>query len=491
MSNQRLWQADPRIGRAGEHRCNERGGSKFCYGISTQRIREGRTAAGVGMLVEQGLRLKSSYQKQSKGYREGNIASQEARLGLSWTDLLDSIIHKSLEEAKDKSKTGREDSRLGLAEQRLWRGLMGSPTNYIHCNTAATCQKMLDLVGCIMYLIWQDDNSIIDKNHAAWSGCKELEEKMEEMRKEETLSVAEGWKVVQKGKKTCQMDGSFAACRMELLSLILSVANSIRTLCPTCPLSGLNNILNDNLPQGPGQDFYCQTSRSGYPFCNIDEHSKEGDLVIISRSELGAEKEETSIPLEQTPALKEETGDQDQEDQVTDSVSQEQGKISAPSNPKATNPNDRGVPGEVQEGKVQEGPDLEPPPQSNNSQVTIPEISEKHSQYPPGGFNASRDHPPGPKADAVINGNTVGQEQPVDHLPTLQQSEVKANFPAVDSSRDAISAGVGRVVGVVGAVGVMFLVSAYGLYRIYGKFGRNPPPRAGPGRFRVMYDILR
>ncbi|EUD63830.1 hypothetical protein C922_05788, partial [Plasmodium inui San Antonio 1] len=164
----------------------------------------------------------------------------------------------------------------------------------VQCDANGSCQKMISLIGCIVYWLWKDDGRLIIANTKAWSSCDRLQERIFGTGETELFKAHDGWRIKRTYQKTCQADDNFEHCQLEALSVIVSVAEAISKLCPDCPLSGLNSLFNRIKEPGPGQAIYCKPQQKGPCICVYEDRGHGKGFELISRQDSESPTESSS-----------------------------------------------------------------------------------------------------------------------------------------------------------------------------------------------------
>ncbi|EUD63834.1 hypothetical protein C922_05785 [Plasmodium inui San Antonio 1] len=465
-------------------------GSRFWFSLSRQGKTPTRNPAGVGQWMETVLEPTDTYQLQKRGFKQGILTRGTTGEDMTWEDVLNDIIKWCLKDAEDKKNDSSEDGLLGCAERRLWRGLMGD-WEVRQCNNHATCQKMLFLIGCIVYKLWEGDERLIKTRYQPWSRCEEVLKRLLEEKGTIGLDKREHWKVQQQDKLACAASNSFKNCKMETLSLIVSVGKAIKSLCPSCPLHGLTEIFGDIMQVGPGQKIRCPKRSQGYEFCVVDEKEESEGLELF--------RNQTSQKAGVSAQLLKDVHDSPPQ-QVTSTYIE--GKQETTKNQNTEQDAEEVREGEPDAGLGSRGEGkgkIEHP--KNQEQESLNTQEPVQTDSVPGGSGEGDEVGGGlsmstvglPSEDRKTKNLVVGPEGTNLGTKLLGDSRTEASekerieTPGTGSQEEQ---GIGATVGIAVGVGLMLISSAYGLFRIFARRGNTGSIKGrGRGRRGIGYRL--
>ncbi|EUD63949.1 hypothetical protein C922_05669 [Plasmodium inui San Antonio 1] len=444
MNQKVIWRGIPRHPAPRGLACDNTNQSRFCFRLEQLPPKQDRIGMGVSQWISTVEGQAKDYKTQNEGYKKGTLVTDKEGQPVEWGDILDNIIQWCLKRAKDKPNNTSTDKYLGPAERRLWKGLMDQNES-LQCNANSTCQKMLYLIGCIVYWLWKDDMRLIDNHDHVWGPCNKLREKILDPQNTIGLDPANTWSIIDRYNQRCQVDTGFKYCRMEGLSLVISVVQALTDLCPNCPLTGLKEIFGGLVTMSQEQQLYCRMQATPYPFCVVDAAPKESDLKLISGGEEAVklnkdDDRRNALPLSADTVLSEPGG--------TTTAPASGGRIA---------------------GKEARQPD------HLRARTEKAAISEKESALTdeqtkssraPGGVQPGKEDPTVQGPDPHTEGGVALPSNGSDHQEGKEQTSPGMTQQVRPDGR--IGTGSGEIVGVTVGVGVMLLASAYGLYRIFG-----------------------
>ncbi|EUD63871.1 hypothetical protein C922_05747 [Plasmodium inui San Antonio 1] len=440
---------------------------KFCFHLSPEKQGITRIASGVGLWLGRILGPGATYANLKEGYNHGAISSEEGKSELTWEDILDSTIKWCTSRAADKSNNRTEDLYFTEAERRLWKGLMGQ-NNSVRCSQHGDCQKMMYLVGCILYWIWNGDTRLVKGRSGILGECETIREKLLGDNNQEIISAEDGWKLKKISPSRCEADHNFKDCQLETLSLVVSVLKAQRTLCPKCPYGGINSLLKGVRQPGPGQVMYCK-DRSNAP-CEcliVNKKERRGGEILLEYEEAATPAApQKAILLSQTKAKAESTATPKGQGDLVKATEDRRGGLKKDGHV-ATNPEveESGSKGQRQVSKQDSKTESSQQVEKQNQTTKLDEqktlsVAQKEAEV---------------AGSSILQTPVTANRTPDDPTPTAPSTTITSltnrqakdiNGGGVDSvSSERLAQGLGGFLGVA----VMVVASGYGLYRIFGR----------------------
>ncbi|EUD63860.1 hypothetical protein C922_05760 [Plasmodium inui San Antonio 1] len=474
--------ASPRLVTA-ESYCSEEYDQKYCYKLPTFQGKYDRTKQGLATWLNSLGVGTNRLSNQAAGYVKGFLKRGGDRSPLEWQDIVDDIINFMVKNSRNRNNTDEDKGYLGLAETRLWEAFIPREDR-TPCNNRSDCQKLLTLIGCVIYWFWEQGTDLIRKEGVEWQSCKRLKKKFLDNNKELLTIGKGGWTRIQRSGEVCQSGNSFSQCSVESLSIVLSVSHALANLCPDCPQPGLDHILGDRIIfedfkcfkciRKEGQEGLCQrvdqcegqtVNKDGICFC--DPHQVQ---------DFPTKREEERSISQQVPqvSIKDQSNNSPTSEgrsEVNQALRQAQSQSQ--------------ISGETQREKQ--------PGKGNHLSQSLDVLDQETSRRNSGGI--------GPTAnlstqqdDRSQRNSLVGESNSTiqgNHLsgPTNQDNSPPQTAPTRDQRAPPphrISQGESNQEHVGGAVAggivsvIMFIAASYGLYRVYGR--RNRAKRRDNGR---------
>ncbi|EUD63886.1 hypothetical protein C922_05730 [Plasmodium inui San Antonio 1] len=468
-----VWFPSPREILTGTEDCEINPGGKYCYHIPSHTKPYNRINHGVYEWPRTlGIEYRD-YSLQKQGFIQGGLRMQETERNVSWEDVIDGILNHSIGSSKNKKNNKTDDTYVGKIESRFWKSFVQNAGKG-PCDRAADCQKLLPFIGCVVYWLWGQEERLIKREAKAAKVCEEVKKRMIGGSDGVEIIGDHQWSRIQRGSNSCQGKDQYKKCAVEAISLVLTVANSLKQLCPGCPQTGLDSILGDKIKYGSFPCFRYKTIEGGYEICEgIGSCDNSGDeegrncycdparQVRISRQTTD-DSQSDPIKGPQSPeapkAKQDETGES------------RGGGHEAPANPDKprlpiVNHSTTGnLPATLGEG----------------TQNTKGEKGQEEGEVMNISQNSTPDDSSTEQTDQRGNREpTITRKGELGHaytpLPGPEQGEkhnqVNPNVPQeveqISNDRQGGSITGGVIGGVVGLI--MFLMSGYGLYRVYRK----------------------
>ncbi|EUD63961.1 hypothetical protein C922_05656 [Plasmodium inui San Antonio 1] len=475
--------------------CRKDEGTKYCYEVPQHQGIYNRGNHGVyewpGVL---GITIKD-FEEQKRGFKAGSIQLKDGREQLQWEDIVDQVLDVSIRKSKNKAYDGNDDDYVGKIETRFWKSII-QQANGGSCNDAADCQRVLPLIGCVIYWLWKGQKNLLKPNSKAEQKCEEIRAKMLNDKKTVKIIGKDNWSRLQRVEGTCQGRNSFQKCTVEALSLVLTVADSLTVLCPQCPTQGLDRFLTENIEYTDKPCFRYRTIGGGYEICEgVDNchgaENREGIDCFCDPMTQGLEQGMSSRPTQSLSGK--ESG------RVQESIAPD---------PQRSDDNDRpgqGLkPGETTPGYNGGGPqdrhgaDLSPLVTDESSQGQEPKSKGE-------AVNQEREMVTGDEGKDQINeaeelrpgkgvkGDPSGTKQLYsgNHKHEKVEQATSGSLSAIPAEEERQEGPlVGTIMGSL-AVVVMFVLSGYGLYRVYGKTASRRNLRTPGGRRRRVGYMTR
>ncbi|EUD64852.1 hypothetical protein C922_04800 [Plasmodium inui San Antonio 1] len=486
------WLGEPRKITPQREKCDPQNSYKYCYKIPAFGGEYNRPVAGVYQWPQQlGLRGNPML-NQAKGFNSGALRRKIASEDVIWQDVVDAVLKDAIESSNNKKNNATEDSYVGRTETRFWKSFInqayGGP-----CDRSADCQPLLGFIGCIISWIWSQGSGLIKTDEQVWRGCERIRQEMKKQQEDVVIIGNGSWTRLQRSGQVCQGNNNFSKCSVEFISLIVTVASSLKKLCPTCPQVGLDDLFGDKIKYGSNKCFKCPPNSNRYEFCVAvkecpEEEPSDGTICSCDPSQLKDHVTDGQRTATEKPgqggATNSEPDDRTPEERKPPSA------IEEPKGGLGRGHQDHGVNEPVVRADLAsqaiggeptlkgEG-DTDPP----RAETAEQEIESHHS---PEGQDKLTEGPLGNR-----NGGGSSKVNPSELGEPLSAGNA-TNRPEVEEQEGSHPQGpqgsmVGGIIGSVG-VAVMFIMSAYGVYRIYGKRRRRQNPMTShPQRRKVAY----
>ncbi|EUD62712.1 hypothetical protein C922_05854 [Plasmodium inui San Antonio 1] len=468
-------------------RCDPQNSYKYCYKIPAFRGQYNRPVAGVYQWPQQLGLQGNPMLKQGEGFDSGALTTKIGGESVIWQDVVDAVLKDAIESSKNKKNNAKEDSYVGRTETRFWKSFINQASGR-PCDKSADCQPLLGFIGCIISWIWSQGSRLIKTDEQVWGGCEKLKHQMKKEQEDVVIVGDENWTRLQRSGEVCQANNNFSKCSVEFISLIVTVASSLKKLCPTCPQVGLDDLFGDKIEYGENRCFECPPNRNKYEFCvavkecpedepsdgticncdpsQVRDHVNDGEQATTeepggggaTNSEPQKKKPEGTKPTSAIEEPKGGLGDSHRDPGVNRRLI----RADLASQTLTGEPTLRGEGDRDPTGAGPTGENIESPPSH--------EEQDKLTRGALGNKNGGE----GSKVNATELGNPLSGRD-------------ESNRPEMDEGQGSHPKGpqgsmVGGIIGSVG-VAVMFIMSAYGVYRIYGRGNRrqnlmkNPPQR--------------
>ncbi|EUD63902.1 hypothetical protein C922_05715 [Plasmodium inui San Antonio 1] len=445
---------------------------EYCYDLSFKSHRSTRGVRGVSSWLNRWSDLVRNYMELKDGVDMKKFKSENNEGPLEWEDLLHSIVSRCINSAKGRSMNTEEDQYLGEADWDLWRGFV-SQNAIIRCQDSAECQRMLFLVGCIMYWLWGRDIRIVNTDSGAYKKCEQLKLNLLKVSQQPRRWKWVSEKITLGPQELCQANTNFEDCRMYVLSIVLAVANQMREICPSCPMTGLDEIFNEQMFQLAPEGIYCPTKDPSQRLClrsvaeGANGYVKVGQISSepqVQEGETGGSKTSAQQKdIQKAASLNQGTGagsvqnEAAIEEQVKTGPS---GDYDAPGgHPSAHKANN------LQKNDKDAPTGLPTPP----SLVSQSNGSRRRQNSQTVGLQAKLGTDKGQIGEAL---GTEGVRSETNTMLQQQPTETSTPFQDTQGELEQTSSLGGTIGGTV-AVGLSLIASAYGLYRIYLKPSRR------------------
>ncbi|EUD65743.1 hypothetical protein C922_03991 [Plasmodium inui San Antonio 1] len=473
----------------------KRGGAnnnrRYYYVLPKVPTGKDRPASGIGNWLPTLITKGRSYRELKEGMKEGVLVTTTDREPVTWEDVLDSVVQQCIKTDKDRTNDSKQDRYLGPSERRHWKSMMNQ-SDEIQCEEDSICQKMLFLVGCIIYWLWGGDDRLVTKLDETERACGSIKQRFLRTGPRSRVAVEHGWKIVREPYNVCQAQDHYAECQFEALGIVVSVARSLRTLCPNCPNPGLEQIFSDLVPLATGQQLFCTRKKTEGEVCIIHSEPEDPFLEIMQKEdqpppqsgtrevESRAQQETTAAPNLGNPKQHDQTehSESDRPRNVKDDEAEERGvdtPTKSPITEESSEPRTEQLIESTEQGKES--------PTSNNSEQTDNgrkgDPKEEVSREPDQAWEAQ-----GPEADSITASNYEASKEKIENEKTERAG---AKLSDAGSARPAL--GWGGAIGIGISIAVMFISSAYGIYRIYGNVNSGFTNRSKSRRRKIVFEF--
>ncbi|EUD63862.1 hypothetical protein C922_05756 [Plasmodium inui San Antonio 1] len=449
--------------------CRQDSEERFCFWLNPPDQTSGRPAAGLQTWMDRFGVTGAEYQDQAGGFRGGVIESEQGKQNMTWQDILDSVIRFSTSTATDRASNNSEEEELTLAERRVWKALLGGNAT-VQCQNNGVCQKTLYFIGCIIYWLWKDNADLIDKDNKAWAKCQSIRRGIFPERDNHLFTTKEGWKLIQRGKRTCQAGNNFMTCEMEGLGLVMSIYEAINSLCPKCPLSGMNEFLNMIQTPGPTQDIFCRKRAGKPPLCQIGQ-AKEDDSVKLKT---GDEDQEVTLP----PVQEKLTSNTPRADETEapagrrHPISNTDSAVESSQERLRQDKDDRGTQGHETQKTMEpqiEMDNVQDKGTGGNSSTQSQEEAGRSTIETASSGLRTKHHDQTPTTEDKLAKDPGSSRQQINPEVMTSEAGQGADPESSVKTEEATTGAGGEIVGGVVGVSLMLVASSYGLYRIYGR----------------------
>ncbi|EUD64809.1 hypothetical protein C922_04849 [Plasmodium inui San Antonio 1] len=456
MNDTLAWDWTPRPSRAATQGSCNPNEERFCFQINKGQRTNQRIEAGVRQWMTTQLKGGESYHHQKARYESGTKIQSKGTSVLEWEDLIDSVVHWCLRRSQDKKNDNSEEKLLGLAESRLWQSLMGA-RGPIRCAASADCQKMLYLIGCVLSWFLEGNRNILKQAGRGWDPCKRLRSQVENSVK--TISRGEdNWTVTIKKSAECDVDGHFKDCGSQLVSLVLSVAAAVKSLCPGCPYQVLDEFFGNAFRLGPGQSLYCEAKQGVYNRCRVGNSRQGEELVLFSYDDQNTKEPkpqaQPQLGLNKDAALNELTSAPSPSSRAVPTVVQQKQEVQAPSSQAAVESpagNDRTEEGSDGDFSLQQTPEI--PSEKSIDGTNMNSLSEDTGGI--GVLGGTGESQVSESLDSETHSIGSNIQQTEEEL-TVKDSP---NTNQIEEFSETEQKGVGKILGIVIGVSLMFVTS--------------------------------